>query len=70
VQPATAGSAVVIEATTDTAPVRAMATAIAKMILRMNGSLAYAHSTVALRVDLVQPTGLERLSRRILAQAK
>jgi hypothetical protein len=47
-----------------------MATAIAKMILRMNGSLAYAYSTVASRVDLVQPTGLERLSRGILAQAK
>jgi hypothetical protein len=42
VQPATAGSAVVIEATTATAPVKAMATATAKMILRMNGSLAYA----------------------------
>jgi len=70
VQPATAGSAVVIEATTDTAPVRAMATAIAKMILRMNGSLAYAYSIVAVRVDLVQPTGLERTGRRILTEAK
>jgi hypothetical protein len=38
VQPATAGPAAVIEATATMLPVKARVTAIAKMILRMNGS--------------------------------